>query len=133
MVSYKSRCVVLDTNMLLSVFEHPFDLEDELCRVVGKCSVVVPRVVMDELVTLSDHGKGSAKRWAKAALKYVKQKGFRVEEGFEGETDDVVFVLAKKLGCLVATNDKELIRRLREEHVPVLFLRENKKLVLSHR
>lgn len=116
--------------MLLSVFEHPLDLEDELRRVVGKCSVVVPGVVMDELETLSTHGKGSAKRWAKAALTYVKQKGFRVEKDVEGEVDDVLVVLAKKLKCLVATNDKELIRKLRKERIPVVFLRENKKLVL---
>jgi len=42
--------------------------------------------------------------------------------------DDAIVKAAQKLGAVVATNDIELKKRLRDINVPVVYLREKSKL-----
>ncbi|HEC94470.1 MAG TPA: hypothetical protein ENI45_00715, partial [Thermoplasmatales archaeon] len=114
MVPSRSRYVIIDTNMLLTLFEQTFDLENEIARTVGRYEIIIPKAVVQELKVLSTAGKGATKRWAKAALTYIKKKGFRVENEGNDRVDNSLITLAKKLNGVVATNDKELKKRLRE-------------------
>ncbi|HEC95002.1 MAG TPA: hypothetical protein ENI45_03445 [Thermoplasmatales archaeon] len=130
MVPSRSRYVIIDTNMLLTLFEQTFDLEGAILRTVGRYEIIIPKAVVQELKVLSTAGKGATKRWAKAALTYIKKKGFRIEDEDNEEVDNSLITLAKKLNGVVATNDKELKKRLREKGIPTLFLRERKRLML---
>ncbi|HID25647.1 MAG TPA: hypothetical protein EYP23_04205, partial [Thermoplasmata archaeon] len=111
MVPSRSRYVIIDTNMLLTLFEQTFNLEDEILRAVGRYEIIIPKTVVEELKVLSNAGKGAKKRWAKAALTYIKRKGFRVEDESNMGVDNSLIALAEKLNGVVATNDKELKKR----------------------
>ncbi|HDD57481.1 MAG TPA: hypothetical protein ENF43_03075 [Thermoplasmatales archaeon] len=127
MGSYRSKYVILDTNMILSIFEQSIDLKNSILNLIGKCEIVVPRTVLKELYLLSVHGKGKRKINAQSAIDYV-ERNFDIIEN-EGDTDTSLISLAKRLKAVVATNDRELRKKLRENSIPVLFLRERKKLV----
>lgn len=63
------------------------------------------------------------------ALELAKKcRLIKVELG-KKRVNDMIVQKARELGCLVATNDRELIGRLRREGIPVIFLRQRRRLV----
>ncbi len=130
MASPKVRYVILDTNMILSIFEKHVDLMDEINRIVGKCTITIPSVVIEELKKLSRSGIGKTKINAKSALRYIKESEYMEIKTGKDRADDKIVELASKLNAVVATNDRELIRKLKKIHIPILILREEKLLEL---
>ena len=124
----KERRVILDSSSIMMLFEHSIDLEDELTRLLGKVEIIIPKPIVDELVYLSENGKGRKKRFAKPALELIKD--YKVIDS-EGKGDDSVVFLAKKLHAVVVTNDKELRNRIKVESLKTIFLRGKKRLVLD--
>jgi len=89
---------------------------------------ILPTPVYEELRRLAVEGKGRVRRQASVALKLAERCRIVPVETKEGETvDDLLVRLAGEWGCPVATNDRELRRRLRRRGVPTIFLRD-----LSH-
>jgi len=123
------KIVILDSSAILMLFEFSIDLEDEIVRLLGRCHIVVPRPILDELKVLSEKGKGKAKVFAKPALVFVKRFEIMDIEGFRG--DDAVLHLAKKVSGVVVTNDTELKQRIKKAGLHVVFLRGKQKLVLD--
>lgn len=69
------------------------------------------------------------RQYASLALKLAEKcRVVRVEQGFEETHDDVIVRVAKDWGCPVATNDRELRKRLRIISVPVVYLRQKSHL-----
>lgn len=101
-------------------FQFALDLEEELVRLLGEHRAAVPSSVIRELEGLS-----SGNSTAKAALRFATR--FPVI-GVEGAGDDALFALAQAEGAAVLTNDRDLRRRLREAHLPVIYLRERSRL-----
>jgi len=69
---------------------------------------------------------------AKMMLQLINK--FRVvkAEPYPNETgDDVIVRFAKKFNCPVATNDKELRKRLRSLNIPVIYLRQRSHLAIN--
>ena len=124
----KERRVILDSSSIMMLFEYSIDLEDEITRLLGKVEIIVPKPIVEELIFLSENGKGRKKRLAKPALELIKD--YKVIES-TGKGDDSVFNLAKKINAVVVTNDKELRNRLKEENLRSIFLRGKKRLVLD--
>ena len=115
--------------MILSIFEHSIDLKKDIIALIGNCEIVVPKTVLNELYLISTTGKGRKKIKAKSAIKYVKEN-FRIIEN-EGAADTSIISLAREIRGIVATNDRKLRKELRNNSIPVLFLREKKKLMLD--
>jgi hypothetical protein len=109
--------------MILSIFEHSIDFRDAILDIIGSCEIVIPKTVLDELCTLSRKPK------ARSAIRYAR-KNFRIIDS-KGDVDTSVIQLARELDGIVATNDRELRKKLREESIPVLFLRGKKKLEID--
>ncbi len=115
--------VLLDTNALLMPFQMGLDVEGEVLRVMGRCRMVVPRVVVAELRTM-----GSSLRDGAAALKFAER--FEVMETV-GLGDDAVVDLAIRTGGTVVTGDRGLIKRLHAAGLRVLRPRQKKQLELK--
>lgn len=115
--------VLLDTNALLMPFQMGLDVEGEVLRVMGRCRMVVPRVVVAELRTM-----GSSLRDGAAALKFAER--FEVMETV-GLGDDAVVDLAIRTGGTVVTGDRGLIKRLHNAGLRVLRPRQKKQLELK--
>lgn len=123
------RIVVIDSSALLMLFEFSIDLEDELTRLVGCYKIVVPKPIINELTFLSENAAGKKKRIAKPALKLAE--GYETIDDSSECGDDSVISLAKKLGGIVFSNDKELRNRAKKEHLKIICLRGKNHLMLN--
>ncbi len=121
MESSRNRIVILDTSVLISIFEKKIDIRDEISAEIGKAELLVPRSVLRELGKLYSLSKGSKRRLAKAAIDYIDSIGFKIIESEDEENvDKDLIMLAKKFDAAVATLDKELINKLRKEGIEII-------------
>jgi len=123
------KIVILDSSAIMMLFEFSIDLEDELTRLIGRYTIVIPKPILDELILLSKKGKDKKRIKAKASLRLIQN--YEVIDVDEKTGDDAVFTLAEQIKGIVVTNDKELKIRLKKIPVPVIFLRAKKKLVME--
>lgn len=117
---------VLDTNALLLPFTDGTDLEDELQRLVGAVRLVVPSSIVQEVQGLAA-GQSNAARAAKAAVRFLTR--CRVEPtGLPG--DDGVLDVARRLGAVVVTNDRNVGQEARRSGLQVVRPRGKGRLGL---
>ncbi len=121
--------VVLDTNMCLVPFQFGVDVFEEIERILPGAEVCVPRKVVEELERLEARG-GKTGKMARLALKLLRMRGVKVIDVEAGGTDTTLVLLAEK-GYIVATNDRELKRRVWKVGGKVLALRERSHLELT--
>jgi rRNA-processing protein FCF1 len=124
----KEKTVILDSSALMTPFEFSINLEDELTRLLGKFSILIPKPIVDELIYLSKNGKGRKKLLAKSALLLIKN--YNIIDS-EGKGDDSVLFLAKKFQGIVVTNDRELRNRVKKSSLQTIYLRGKQKLFLE--
>ena len=122
------KTVILDSNAILMLFEFSIDLESELTRLLGKHKIIIPKHIFEELNYLSTQGKGKKKINAKASLDLIKK--YSIVKIDAKNADESVYLLAKKTNGFVVTNDRVLREKLKENSIPVIFLRGKKKLEL---
>lgn len=115
------QTVVLDTNALLMPFEIRINLDLALRDLLGDARIVVPGPLVGELKHLKH-------RYAGAALTLARKYEIIPTQA---SGDSAVVELAKKEHAYVLTNDKELRRRLRKEHVPIIMLRSGTHLAID--
>ena len=126
------RRVILDSNFLLVPFQFKVDVISELEGLLGSFEPLILSTTIEELKRLAGRKPESLRRAALAALEYAVKHGvIHVKREAEESYDDVIVRVAKDLKCIVATNDKELRRRLRKESIPTVFLRQKRKLELD--
>ncbi|MCO6041378.1 PIN domain-containing protein [Thermococcus alcaliphilus] len=126
--------VIPDTNFLLIPGQFGVDIVGELHRILDvKFEILIPNVVLDELSVIERKVKGKdliAVRMAKR----LAEKFNIVEIGRFGEKpiDQQILEFALKTpNVIVCTNDKALKRKLRENGIPVVYLRQKKILELE--
>jgi rRNA-processing protein FCF1 len=127
--------LIFDTNFLFLPGRFHIDILAECAALLGQR--VDPLLISQVRLELDKMASGrSAKRSREAslALEYAKRLRFvAVESGLKEGTDDVISRLAAEWECFVATNDRELRKRLRDISVPVIYLRERSRLELVGR
>ena len=126
--------VLFDTNFLLLPVRVGIDVKSELNRLLGSYQIVIPSVVIEELEEIKDKNSKTSREvaFAKRLLPHVIIK----TKLKKGETvDDLIIRTAKKSNYIVATADLGLKRRLRDQNIPVIYLRQKRVLALegSHR
>ncbi len=126
-----TKLVILDTNAILMCFEFSIDIDDEIVGLIGKCNIIVPKPIYNEIKTLSIQGKGKKKKIAKTSLSLIKKKYKIIDINLECTGDDAVIQYAKNLDSIVVTNDRELRKRLKNESIKVIYLRGKQKLFLE--
>lgn len=121
--------VILDSNFLMAPFQFHIDIFEELEYLLQKkVDFIVPSSVKLELTSISSRGGEGA---AEASLALQLASRCRVVDVTlqpQETVDDAIVKAAQKLGAVVATNDIELKKRLRDINVPVVYLREKSKL-----
>ena len=124
--------VILDSNFLMMPIQFHIDVFRELDELLNqKVETVIPFPVYEEIKRIAC-GKSKLAKEAKLALKIAeKSEVFEVKLGPGESTDDLIVRLASEWGCLVATNDRELRRRLRDLTVPVIYLRQKSRLAIE--
>lgn len=122
--------VLLDSSFLFIPSQFKVDIFDELTRVLRRrFEPIVISTTYDELHTIVKTGSPKTRQQAALALKIAdKCRRFRVKRESRESHDDVIVRIASKIKCCVATNDKELRKRLRNRSVAVVYLRQKTRL-----
>ena len=100
------------------------DIFEELNR-LGFNEFCVPEAVIFEIEKLMKREKGSNRIAAKVARSMTDRCERIVATG---PADDVIIGLAKNMGAAVLTNDIELKRRLADNEIQTVSLRQKNKL-----
>ena len=113
--------IVLDTNIILYALKYKVDLLEEIKRICNfKYEVKILDKTLDEL-----QGKPNGK----LALKYIREKNIKlINTKNSGYVDDLLLKLDNNY--IIATNDKELKRRLKNH--PIITLRQKKYLMIKN-
>lgn len=124
--------VILDTNFLMAPAQFRVDILGGLEALLNqKTEPIVLSSTYGELQRIASSRLKEGKA-AKMMLQLINK--FRVvkAEPYPNETgDDVIVRFAKKFNCPVATNDKELRKRLRSLNIPVIYLRQRSHLAIN--
>ena len=122
--------VVLDTNMLLVPFQFGVDIFDEIERILPGAEVYVPENVLRELEKLGGEGI-KMKKFVGLAKKLIEMKGVVILPTPPEEAVDTTLARLAREGFIVATNDRELKRKVWSVGGKVLALRERSHLELT--
>lgn len=125
--------ILLDSSFLTLPFVKKMNLQNELDRVLGRgYKLVTISPVLRELQGLALSNRPSQRRKAVLALKLIERLGVEVlEVPLEAKVDNSIVKVATAKKWLVATNDRELRRKLREEGIPTVYLRARKHLAID--
>jgi rRNA-processing protein FCF1 len=118
--------VILDSNFLFVSSQFKVDIFEELMKLLNQqFDPILLSPTYKELLRLADQGSPKIRKLASLALKLAEKCHLIQVEPLSGEThDDVIVRVAKEWNCPVATNDRELRKKLRKEKVPTIFLRQ---------
>ena len=125
--------ILLDTNFLLIPFQFKVDIFSEFERI---CFFNYKLFVLDkslnELKKIHEKQKGKNKHAAEFALKLIKLKNINIIKTTEKiPTDDLILKKSDKKEYVVATQDKILKKQLKLRQIPIIILRQKKKLELE--
>ncbi len=118
--------VLLDTNFLLAPVELGVDVSERLDDLLGDYRIRIPVCVKAELKKLRSEGKKKEED-VNVALK-IADRFEEIEIGRGMDPDKALLEYAPNKNVVVCTNDRDLIDSLRENGVPVIFVRQNKLL-----
>jgi rRNA-processing protein FCF1 len=128
----KMKKILLDTNFLMICFQFRVDIFTELDRVCNfDFKLFVLDKTIEELEKIVGEQKGKNKEAAKIALKLIAIKKINIiKTKSNRKTDDVIRDIAAKDNYIVATQDKDLKRRLINQGASVIVLRQKKVLAI---
>jgi rRNA-processing protein FCF1 len=133
MTTRKPIRVLLDTNFLMLPIRFGVDIQSEFGRVleVSFTTATTPGVV-DELKRLRTQVKPNKVKEIDFALTLAEDVE-KIDDVLrpQEDVDDQLLRLAELSGCIVATTDTELRKRLRKRGLPVLFLRQSRYLAID--
>lgn len=124
--------VVIDANFFFVPSQFKLDIFEELANLLNRrFEPILLSSTKKELQGLTE-STPKIKKQALLALKFAEKCNFVPVDKDSLETyDDVIVRVASEWKTPVATNDKELRRRLREKGVPVIFLRQKRRLEME--
>lgn len=124
--------VIFDTNFLFLPIQFKIDIFSEVEGLIGRFEPIVLSVTIEELKKLSAKGSEKIQRQVLLAMEIAKKcKIIQVDVKPEEKYDDVLLRIAKEKNCIVATNDRILRRKLRENNIATIFLRQGSFLQIN--
>ena len=123
--------ILLDTNFLMAWGQFKVDIFTQIDKIsTFRYELFTLDKNLDELNKIIEEQKGKDKDAAKIALKLIDVKGIKIMKTKSNQkTDDLILDLASKKDFIVATQDKFLKSRLKEKRVPMMVLRQKKKVI----
>jgi len=125
--------VILDSNFLFIPAQFQIDVFEELTRLLNqRFEPILLSSTYQELQTMAEKGSPSRRKQASLALKLAEKcRVVDVEKKRDETNDDVILRVATLWKSPVATNDRELRKKLRDNGIPVIFLRGKRRLELE--
>jgi len=125
--------VILDSNFLFVPAQFRIDVFEGLMNLLNqRFEPILLSSTYQELQTMAEKGSSSRRKQALLALKMAEKcRVVNVKKSAEKTNDEVILRVATEWKCPVATNDRELRRKLRNRDIPVIFLRGKSRLELE--
>ena len=125
--------VVLDANFFFVSSQFNVDVFEELANLLNRrFEPVLLSSTQRELQGLAESSSPKQRKQAQLALRLAEKcRVVAVEKGLTETYDDVIVRVATEWKSPVATNDRELRKRLRKVGVPVIFLRQKHRLEME--
>jgi rRNA-processing protein FCF1 len=125
--------VVLDANFFFVSSQFNVDVFEELANLLNRrFEAVLLSSTQKELQGLAESSSPKQRKQAQLALRLAEKCNVvSVEKGLMDTYDDVIVRVAAEWKSPVATNDRELRKRLRKVGVPVVFLRQKRRLEME--
>lgn len=125
--------IIIDSNFLFVPAQLKLDIFEGLMNLLNQnYESIVLSTTIDELRSIVERGAPKLRKQAEMALKLAEKCSLVSVDRKTGETNDEVIVrVAKQRKWLVATNDSELRKRLRNISVPVVYVRQKSRLELE--
>ncbi|MFH7880605.1 MAG: hypothetical protein QXI09_01185 [Candidatus Aenigmatarchaeota archaeon] len=117
--------IILDTNFLLYILKFKVDLNSIIAD--ENLEIYVSESVINELKSLKNL-RTKEGRLAFIALKLLEEGNFKIVKSVSSKVDEDLLILAKKYGFIVATNDKDLRKKLKMNNIKTICLRNKKKI-----
>lgn len=126
--------ILLDTNFLLIPYQFRVDIFTQIDKIATfEYELFILDKSLEELKKIVSDQKGKNKDAAKIALKLIAIKNIGViKTKGSGRTDDIILNIASKDDFIVATQDKDLKRRLINQDISVIILRQKKRLAITN-
>lgn len=124
--------ILIDTNFLLIPAQFKVDIFSEIERICSfNYKLFILDKTMEELKSIIENQKGKNKAAAKLALKLIAIKKINTLKTEKNIHTDTEIIITAKKGFIVATQDQDLKRRLREKNISIITLRQKKYLILT--
>ncbi len=122
--------ILLDTNFLLIPSQFKVDIFSEIDRIIEtNYNICILDKTIDELNNVVNKAKGKDKKAAQLALQLIEHKKPEIISTETTYVDQAILDIVDK-DYIVATQDKELKKQLKEKGIPVIILRQKKYLQL---
>jgi len=126
--------VILDSNFLFVPLQFKIDIFEGIMNLLNqRFEPVILSPIHRELQKMTEKSPPKLRKQASLALKLAEKCSvIDVEKHDEETNDDVIVRVAAQWGkCPVATNDRELRKRLRKIKVSVIYLRQKSRFELE--
>jgi len=125
--------VILDSNFLFIASQFQIDIFEGLMALLNqKFEPIILSPTHKELQRIAESGSPKMRRQALLALRLAEKcRVVEVEQGLRETPDDVIARVAAEWRCPVATNDRALRKRLRDNNVPIVYLRQRARLEME--
>ena len=125
--------IILDANFLFVPSQFNIDVFEELANLLNqRFEPILLSSTQKELQGLAESNSPKIQKQALLALRLAEKCRFVSVKKSSAETyDDVIVRVASEWKCPVGTNDRELRKRLRQNGVPVIFLRQKHRLAME--
>ena len=125
--------IILDTNFLLIPAQFKLDIFSEISNICNfKYKLYILDKTMNELSNIIEKQKGKSREAAKLAIKLIKLKKISIMKTKEKLfVDDLILKKANKQEFIVATQDRILKKQLKIKGIPLVVLRQKKRLILE--
>jgi rRNA-processing protein FCF1 len=121
----RTKHVALDTSILLEGIQTKIDIFHETKKALGKTAWVIPNSMIEELENQENKSKIRANQ-VKLVKKMLKQHNVKKKET-QKKGDAALTELAEK-GYIIATQDKDLQKELKEKKRAFIYFNKSKQL-----
>jgi len=129
----RNLCIILDTNFLFVPYLFKIDILDEFYNIINTSfEILILKDSIEELKRKLMNIKSEKQRKEiEMALEYAKNfKVIDVDFNKSLSVDDKIVEFALLNNCIVATNDKELRKKLKRLGIPIICVRGKKYLTI---
>jgi rRNA-processing protein FCF1 len=125
--------VILDANFFFIPSQFKIDIFEGLMKLLNqRFEAILLSSTRQELIRMTGKGSSAKRKQAALALELAKKcRLINVEKAKAEMNDDVILRIAADWKSPVATNDRELRKKLRAKNLPAIFLRGKSRLELE--